>query len=175
MRGRDALLVAVGGGILALAPISAADDGALYEWTDESGVVRYTPHRDRVPRSARASMKVVTRGEPAPQADTNGSPAVPGALPAVMGSKLPGEIIGSPQDLPKDPGALARRIAELREAIARDEASLRALVADGQGSGTQADPRLEAIANRLPVMKTELQRLEQHQREMGGPPGTQKP
>ena len=173
MRGRGARLVAVAVGWLALVSASAADDGALYQWTDETGVIRYTPRLDRVPRSARPNMKRLVPPEPATHAETNGSPVTPGALPAVMGSKMPGELVGS-DTAPTDPAELARRIDDLRQAIESDQAALRGLVAAGPDpEGGPPDPRLEAIANRLPVMQAELARLEAAQRERS--PGVRQP
>jgi hypothetical protein len=93
-----------------------------------------------------------------------------------MGSKLPGELLGAPDDTPRDPTELARRIEELREAIARDRAALRELAAAARApEGDGADPRLEAIANRLPIMQSELARLEEAQRERGAAGPIQQP
>ncbi len=159
------LLVAVCAGWWALASAASADNGTLYQWTDEHGVVRYTPDRGRVPGSARDVQEIVA---PAAQAsETNGAPAAaPAALPAVMGSKLPGELVTPGEPPPSDDAELAAQIAELREAIARDQTSLEEMVAAFRAQGADADDaRLQAIANRLPVMREELARLEQIQRE----------
>lgn len=157
------LLVAVCAAAWALAPAAPADNGTLYQWTDEQGVVRYTPDRGRVPGSARDVQEIVAPAAPAPEA--NGAPA-PAALPALMGSKLPDELVSPGEPPPSNDAELAAQIAELREAIARDQASLEEMVAAARAEGADADgTRLQAIANRLPMMRQELARLEQIQRE----------
>lgn len=164
MRGRGALLVAICAGSWALPAAGFADAGVLYQWTDEQGVVRYTPDRGRVPRSARDVQEITAPTGVKREAD--GAPAVPGALPAVMGSKLPEDLVTSDQPPPATPDALEARIAELREAIARDQATLEELVAATRKQDAEPDEaRLQAIANRLPVMRTELLRLEKLQSE----------
>jgi hypothetical protein len=173
MRRGGAPLVAVAAAWLALAPASAGQEGALYQWTDEAGAVRYTPDPSRVPRAARSTMQVVVPPEPVETAEGNGSPVTPGALPAVMGPKLD-EMIAPGDDTPADPAELAQRIDELRSAIARDQATLRTLVAAARDPAAEGpDPQLEAIANRLPLMQAELARLEAAQRQLA--PGTQQP
>ncbi len=38
---------------------AGSDEPKLYSWTDDEGVIRYTPHRDRVPSSRRSTVQVV--------------------------------------------------------------------------------------------------------------------
>lgn len=164
MKGRGALLVAICAGSWALPAAGFADNGVLYQWTDEEGVVRYTPDRGRVPRSAREVQEIAAPTPVRPESD--GAPSAPGSLPAVMGSKLPEELVTPAEPPPSSPDALAARISELREAIARDEATLEQMVAATRSRGAEPDDaRLQAIANRLPVMRTELLRLEKLERD----------
>lgn len=63
--------------LLPLGPSAAAQEGgSLYEWTDDKGVVRYTPDPGRVPRGRRGSMRIVEPGAwtaPAVPAPRSGS------------------------------------------------------------------------------------------------------
>lgn len=175
MRGRGARLVAVCGGIVGIAAASLAADGRLYQWTDGEGVVRYTPDRDRIPRGARDTIEVVEPGAPDPE--PNGSPTSPAALPAVMGPKLEQRLKLDPEQAPpEDPAELDQKIRELRDSIAREQATLRQLMAAEKGEGADEwDARITTIANRLPVMQAELKRLEQIQRERSAEPGSAQP
>jgi len=165
MWGRAGLSAAVAGGLLAALGVSQADDGEIYRWTDESGVVRYTPERSRVPLSARDTIVVVAP----PATETNGGsaePATPGALPALMGRKLPEELLEPATGADgADPAAMDERIAALREAVARDRQALQELAGDrgwedGSEAARERDGRIREIANRLPALQEELARLE---------------
>jgi cell division septation protein DedD len=54
--------------LLAWTAQAGSDDSVLYRWTDRDGVVRYSPHRDRVPASHRSSAERVQL-EPEPVAE----------------------------------------------------------------------------------------------------------
>lgn len=167
MWGRGALLAAVGGAWLLLGqlPCAAAE---LYQWTDKDGVVRYTPDPDRVPASASDTLQAVE--SQTPPRERNGAPLRPGALPAVMGSELPEELLG-PVVEPGEASELDRRIETLRQAIERDRKALRDLV----GQERQGDPdwelEVETLANRLPALQAELAELEEQRRQNEAAPG----
>jgi hypothetical protein len=52
--------------LLGTALAAPAGAGELWQWTDEQGVVRYTPHRDRVPAGQRDTLVKVEPGAPEP-------------------------------------------------------------------------------------------------------------
>jgi hypothetical protein len=166
MWGRGALAAVGGVWVLLAAPAGAA--GALYQWTDREGVVRYTPDPDRVPSSARNTMKRV-EGQAAP-APGDSAPLRPGALPAVMGSELPEDLLG-PEPAPGDPADLDRQIESLRQAIERDRKALRELVGERKDGDADWELEIETLANRLPALQAKLEELEELRRRREAPPG----
>ena len=57
-------LALLGGLLLPALAVSHADEPLrIFEWTDEQGVVRYTPHLDRIPHGLLTTVVVMERGE----------------------------------------------------------------------------------------------------------------
>ncbi len=162
---RSPLALAAGAGLalllgVALPGIPAGAEKsapALYQWTDGSGNVRYTPDPDRVPSSQRGTLLRVEPGmlpaiaPPRPAAQPGQSPApsavvapaatapnpVPVATPtaastpapAGAASALPGGEALSAAEPPAAPAAGdGAREQQLAAAIAADEAALKALI-----------------------------------------------
>jgi hypothetical protein len=77
------------GALLACAWAGAApgEDGAVYQWTEAAGVVRYTRDPDRIPRSERDSVLRLEPGMPATRAPEPAEPT--GTIPSMLGVAAP--------------------------------------------------------------------------------------
>ncbi|MGI9589816.1 MAG: SPOR domain-containing protein [Myxococcota bacterium] len=79
---------------------AGSDDSALYRWTDGDGVVRYSPHRNRVPVSQRSSMERVeietlVAAEPEPVAELVHHEPAPTPTPEPVETPTP-ELVSEP-------------------------------------------------------------------------------
>jgi hypothetical protein len=103
--------------------VSHADEPLrIFEWTDEQGVVRYTPHLDRIPHGLLTTVVVMERGEDvrafAYIGSVDGQPVLRSEPPVdgsarkvvVMGS-APLEVEAAPLD-PESPAASSAAAAE---------------------------------------------------------------
>jgi hypothetical protein len=165
-------------------PAGAREWGkALFEWTDERGVVRYTSYPERVPADRQDSLREMQQriGEPdgGPVAlgsfDSGGVAEGSGTDP----SQAAGPVQGTPEavasaaagsPLRADQNALDREIAALEAKIARDQEILKTLISDPEAApelSTSVD--LASIAARLPQQQAELRLLlAQRERERSG-------
>jgi len=159
-----------------LALPAPADEGArLYRWSDERGVVRYTPDPGRIPRARRAEAQLVEPGQPPLGAElAPATPLAPDRPDASLGdSPLLRDPIGSPepaQQVETGPplgesgvSDLDARIRELEATIARDQEALEAMIArpaqGDEGGSLARSPELREIAGRLPALQAELRQL----------------
>ncbi len=109
-----ALVIAIAASVtLAAASTRAGGASSLYEWTDEDGVIRYTPDQARIPASQR---RPAVRIEPTPSfsdaiADAQAPPAreAPQPVPPAPGSTISrrASVSAPPQPAPR-PAATAR-------------------------------------------------------------------
>jgi uncharacterized coiled-coil protein SlyX len=157
---------------LALAAPAGADEGRrLYRYTDDDGVVRYTPDPGR---AGGAQVELVEPGMSMPPAAVVAPPA-PAAAPVA-----PGEFEPEPFNAPESarpvsaepavasaaagPSPLDARIAEMEAAIARDEETLKSLVStpvEGESDPLLDSDELREIARRLPELQANLEALRQ--------------
>ena len=157
---------------------SPAADAAVYQWTDEDGVVRYTADPSRIPGPQRATMVRVEPGmAPATAPPTAPLPVVPGSgatqfeadpFNAPEQARTLEEVdVAAPgpraQDVAVPPQSSARR-AELVARIAKDEERLKALISSTSPDGSAPlvdSSELREIARRLPALQAELRALDE--------------
>lgn len=128
----------------------------LYQWTDASGSVLYTPFPERIPRGRAHTRRIVEPGASARQNAGQPRHSFESALP--------------PQATPP-PGAspLDVRIAELEARIAADEEALKVLISDPKMADTLRDsPELREIGTRLPGLQAELEELKEERARGAG-------
>ncbi len=148
--------------LLATACASPSDaDRPLYRWTDEAGVVRYTPDRSLIPRGARGdaeaveAVRSVTPVESAESVESVESVEL-GATPTVDAPSDETHPSTPPAAPPSD---LDARIRALEEVIARDEQALKALISAEGGGSLAESAELRQIARRLPYLQANLRAL----------------
>lgn len=135
----------------------------LYRWTDEAGVVRYTPDRARIPRGARRDAEAVQAVRSVESA-TSVESVEPvksvewGATPTVDAPSDPPHPSTPPAG---PPSQLDARIRALEEMIARDEQALKAMISAeaGTGGSLAESAELREIARRLPGLQANLRAL----------------
>ena len=158
-------------GLVLLLGVAAACGGAsggparLYLWTDEEGGVHYTAQQSAIPRAYRHSARSVVpggsegpggAGEIALATDPAQSVSGTGAEP-VRGLEAK-SVEAAPPSTPE----LDTRIREVEAAIARDEETLKVLIAEDPVEGRDSlaeSPQLREIAHRLPGLQAELSSL----------------
>jgi hypothetical protein len=139
---RGAILSTVAAGLLALP--GAAFCG-VYKWVDENDVTHYTVDRAGIPSHLRSPLNPtggLTAAAPKP---------APFALPPDADAENLEGV--APQDMP---AAL-----ELEEEIERDREALKDMISrQGMtGAGLANDPKLREIAERLPGLQNESEKL----------------
>ncbi len=148
LRGRT-----LGLALLAAACASPSDaDRPLYRWTDEAGVVRYTPDRSLIPLGARGDAEAVE----AVRSVTSVESVELGATPTVDAPSDETHPSTPPAAPPSD---LDARIRALEEVIARDEQALKALISAEGGGSLAESAELRQIARRLPGLQANLRAL----------------
>ena len=147
--------------LLAAACASPSEaDRPLYRWTDEAGVVRYTPDRALIPRGARddaEAVEAIQFVEPVESSESVKSVEL-GATPTV---DAPSDET-HPSTPPAGPSSeLDARIRALEEVIARDEQALKVLISAeaGEGGSLAESAELREIARRLPGLQAKLRAL----------------
>lgn len=153
-------------GVLAGAAPAAAE--VLYVWSDENGVVRYTPDPDRVPGSRRHTMLRVERGTatpavpeaaapPAPlPAAARAAPAVPGMAPDPFNAPGPDvqvQDLGASRPGPSAPGAVASATPSGAAALpgGAGSASLDARIAELEAAIARDERALKDLISEAPM------------------------
>ncbi|MDH3214253.1 MAG: hypothetical protein OEM05_17380 [Myxococcales bacterium] len=136
----------------------------LYRWTDAEGSVRYTTDRSAIPRAYRRAARPVAPGGPeAPGLAASPEATDAASEPDPVEAPEPARRVEQ-RSVESGPGAadLDARIAELEAAIARDQAALKALIAEEPAEGSDSleqSEALRAIAHRLPGLQAQLRAL----------------
>jgi hypothetical protein len=166
-------------GLVLLLGVAAACGGSsrvperLYRWTDAEGSVHYTAKRSSIPRVYRLSARSVApdgsdgpadAGAGALATDPVQSVSSTGAEPAPPDASHPGRgaETKSVEAAPPSTPELDARIREVETAIARDEETLKLLIAEDPAEGRDslaASRQLREIAQRLPGLQAELRSL----------------
>ncbi len=142
---RGAILGAAAASLLAL---PGAASGGVYKWVDENGVAHYTVDRADIPGYLRS-----------PLYPTGGRTAVP-AKPAAV-ALPPGIDAEHPEGAPRDmPAGL-----ELEQEIERDREAIKDMISRQGVTGLELanDPKLREIAERLPELQNESEKLKKAQ------------
>jgi len=134
----------------------------VFRVTEPNGVVRYTIQR--------ADGETTSRGVLAPIEANDNRPSIQSAPPSLEqetpvgpAPEPPAASPESPVDAPA-PEASAEvpgsPIAEIRRQVETDRELLREMIGRTEGGASSDDPRLRAIADRLPRLQAELEALE---------------
>jgi len=167
-------------GVVVVACASTPDDGrTLYQWSDRDGIVRFTSHREQIPRGRRLGAHAV---EPGLTAEQN-SELLPGARtsPTIAEKKAAAEASTILPDADADPfnapeearsvrdyraaideelAEIDQRIVELEIEIARDQEAIQFLISDPEASqDLHGSEELAAIGKRMPERQSKLRAL----------------
>jgi hypothetical protein len=143
-----------------IAPPAAADEPALAASPREAPAPMPEPH---APELAPAALPAGA-GRPA----TEGDPAEPASEPSTPAVAAP-----APRELAPDEheelAKLDAEIAEMEARIARDEEALMVLISEGEAGSQDAlvdDPHFRDIAQRLPKLQADLERLRERRAQI---------
>lgn len=132
---------------LAATPLPA--EAEVYKWVDENGVTHYTVDRSAIPQHLRSPL--------APSGALTAIPPEPEPVP------LPPEV--DPEDFARVPAQDVREALSLEEEIERDREAIKEMISRQGVTGPELanDPKLREIADRLPTLQNESDKLKRVQ------------
>jgi hypothetical protein len=141
MRAAAALSIALAASFTA----AGTAQGGVYKWVDENGTTHYTVDRAAIPQHIRSPLR--------PSGERTAVPPKPAPV------ALPDDV--DPEDFADVPAQDVEQALTLADKIERDREALKEMISKQGVTGTELanDPKLREIADRLPELQNESDKL----------------